>query len=65
MAREEYEINTDVKFGFEELIDVPSIVEACRDKWFNQSLCEVNDSVIRLGIVEGEFHWNKHDDEDE
>jgi mannose-6-phosphate isomerase-like protein (cupin superfamily) len=21
--------------------------------------------VVRLGIVEGEFHWHKHDEEDE
>jgi hypothetical protein len=48
-----------------QLIDVPSLVNACTDKWFNQSLCQVNDSVVRLGIFEGEYHWHKHDKEDE
>lgn len=48
-----------------ELIDIPSLVEKCRDKWYNQSLCQVNDSVVRLGILEGEYHWHKHDKEDE
>ena len=48
-----------------ELIDIPSLVQSCRDKWFNQTLCRVNDSVVRLGIVQGEYHWHKHDDEDE
>ena len=48
-----------------ELIDIPSLVSSCRDKWFNQTLCRVNDSVVRLGIVQGEYHWHKHDDEDE
>ena len=48
-----------------ELIDVPSLVKACKDKWYNQTLCQVNDSVVRLGIVQGEYHWHKHDDEDE
>jgi mannose-6-phosphate isomerase-like protein (cupin superfamily) len=38
---------------------------ACKDKWYNQTLCEVNDSVVRLGIVHGEYHWHKHDKEDE
>jgi|TARA_B110000259_G_scaffold11905_1_gene12826 cupin superfamily acireductone dioxygenase involved in methionine salvage len=48
-----------------ELIDIPSLVKACTDKWQNQTLCQVNDSVVRLGIVLGEYHWHKHEDEDE
>jgi mannose-6-phosphate isomerase-like protein (cupin superfamily) len=48
-----------------ELIDVPSIVGKCTDKWFNQTLCRVNDSVVRLGILHGEYHWHRHDKEDE
>jgi mannose-6-phosphate isomerase-like protein (cupin superfamily) len=48
-----------------ELVDVPSLVAACADRWYNQTLCRVNDSVVRLGVVEGEYHWHKHDDEDE
>ena len=55
----------DVKYDHHELIDVPAIVAACRDKWFNQTLTRVNDSVIRIGIVEGEYHWHKHDKDDE
>jgi mannose-6-phosphate isomerase-like protein (cupin superfamily) len=60
-----YSINLDVKFDFLELIDVPSLVAACRERWFNQSLCRVNDCVVRLGVMRGEFHWHKHDEEDE
>ena len=48
-----------------ELVDVPALVAACTDRWYNQTLCQVNDSVVRLGVVEGEYHWHKHDDEDE
>jgi mannose-6-phosphate isomerase-like protein (cupin superfamily) len=48
-----------------EVIDIPSMVKACKDKWYNQTLCQVNDSVIRLGILQGEYHWHKHDKEDE
>jgi mannose-6-phosphate isomerase-like protein (cupin superfamily) len=55
----------DVKYDHHELIDVPAIVAACRDKWFNQTLTRVNDSVVRIGIVEGEYHWHKHDRDDE
>ena len=48
-----------------ETIDVPSLVQACQDQWHNQTLCQVNESVVRLGIVKGEYHWHKHDKEDE
>jgi len=60
-----YNINTDVKYGQLELIDVPAVVAATKEKWFNQTLTRVNDSVVRLGIVQGEFHWHKHDRDDE
>lgn len=63
--RIDYNINLDVKYGQLELIDVPSIVTECTEQWFNQTLTKVNDSVVRIGIVEGEFHWHKHDDDDE
>jgi mannose-6-phosphate isomerase-like protein (cupin superfamily) len=48
-----------------EVIDVPGLVAACKDKWWNQTLCQVDESVVRLGIVEGEYHWHKHEKEDE
>ena len=64
---EEYSYTThlDVKFKHFELIDVPTIVRECKDTWFNQTLTEVNDSVIRIGIVQGEYHWHKHEKDDE
>ena len=48
-----------------EVVDVQKLVEACTDKWYNQTLCRVNDSVVRLGIVEGEYHWHEHKELDE
>jgi mannose-6-phosphate isomerase-like protein (cupin superfamily) len=61
-----YDIHMDVKHGPLELVDVGRIADACREKWWNQSLCLVNDSVVRLGVFEaGEFHWHQHDREDE
>lgn len=61
----QYDINLDVKYQPLEKIDIPAIVDACKEKWFNQTLTQVNDSVVRIGIVHGEFHWHKHDDDDE
>ena len=48
-----------------ELIDVAGLVDACTDQWYNQTLCKVDESVVRLGVVQGEYHWHHHDDEDE
>jgi len=48
-----------------DVVDVPALVAACNDPWWNQTLVKVNESVVRLGIVQGEYHWHKHDDEDE
>ena len=60
-----YAINLDARFGPLELIDVQALTDACREKWYNQTLCRVNDCVVRLGVLHGEFHWHKHDEEDE
>src|SRR5260221_2462483 len=60
-----YVTKLDVKFNHLEKIDIPQLVKECKDKWFNQTLTKVNDSVVRIGIVEGEYHWHKHDDDDE
>ncbi|HEX8012540.1 MAG TPA: cupin domain-containing protein [Casimicrobiaceae bacterium] len=47
------------------LVDVPSLVAASTERWYNQTLCKVNDSVVRLGVMQGEYHWHKHDRDDE
>jgi mannose-6-phosphate isomerase-like protein (cupin superfamily) len=48
-----------------EVIDVTGLVDACTDQWYNQTLCKVDESVVRLGVVQGEYHWHKHEREDE
>jgi mannose-6-phosphate isomerase-like protein (cupin superfamily) len=60
-----YVTHLNVFYNQLEVVDVPALVAACTDRWYNQTLCQVNDSVVRLGVVEGEYHWHKHDDEDE
>jgi len=60
-----YVTNLDIKFKHFELIDLPALIRECKDQWFNQTLTKVNDSVVRIGIVQGEYHWHKHDSDDE
>jgi mannose-6-phosphate isomerase-like protein (cupin superfamily) len=60
-----YVTKLDIKFGHLELMDVNKMVQENPHKWYNETLTKVNDSVVRLGIVEGEYHWHKHDNDDE
>jgi mannose-6-phosphate isomerase-like protein (cupin superfamily) len=60
-----YETRLNILHGPLETIDVKALAEACEYKWFNQTLCQVNGSVVRVGVIEGEYHWHKHDVEDE
>ena len=61
----DYVTKLDIKYDHLQRMDIPQMVRDCKDKWFNQTLTKVNESVVRLGIVEGEYHWHKHDNDDE
>lgn len=60
-----YETRLNILHGPLEVIDEKAVAGACQHEWFNQTLCEVNNSVVRLGVVKGEYHWHKHDEDDE
>ena len=60
-----YETRLNILYQPLELIDERALADACNHKWYNQTLCRVNGSVVRLGVVEGEYHWHKHNDDDE
>jgi mannose-6-phosphate isomerase-like protein (cupin superfamily) len=60
-----YETRLNILHQPLEVIDVHALADACTYKWFNQTLCKVNESVVRVGIIEGEYHWHKHEDDDE
>jgi mannose-6-phosphate isomerase-like protein (cupin superfamily) len=60
-----YQTHLNVLYPPLEVIDVPALVAACTHPWYNQTLCQVDESVVRLGVVQGEYHWHKHDNEDE
>lgn len=60
-----YDTRLNVLCGPLEIVDIAALAESYTHKWTNQTLCQVNDSVVRLGVVEGEYHWHKHDHDDE
>jgi hypothetical protein len=60
-----YATYLDIKFAPASVVDVPALIADCKDRWYNQTLCKVNESVLRLGVMQGEYHWHKHDHDDE
>lgn len=60
-----YDIRTDVKYGPLEVVEVGRLADGCDRAWWNRTLARVNDCVVRVGVFQGEFHWHKHDREDE
>ena len=60
-----YETRLNILHGPLEVVEAKALADACEFKWFNQTLCKVNDSVVRLGVFDGEYHWHKHDEDDE
>lgn len=60
-----YDTRLNVLYPHLQVIDEKALSDAAPHKWFNQTLCQVNGSVVRVGVVEGEYHWHKHDDDDE
>ena len=49
-----YSTHLDVRFAPLEVVDVQALVDANTHPWYNQTLCRVNDSVVRLGVIQGE-----------
>ena len=60
-----YETHLDIKFQPLQLVDLKTLIDAVQHSWYNQTLTKVNDSVVRLGVMQGEYHWHKHDNDDE
>ncbi len=60
-----YETRLNLRYQALEVIEEKALADNCAYKWYNQTLCQVNDSVVRLGVVEGEYHWHRHDNDDE
>jgi mannose-6-phosphate isomerase-like protein (cupin superfamily) len=60
-----YETRLNIRYQPLELIDTNVVADAVTHPWYNETLCKVNESVVRMGVVKGEYHWHKHDDDDE
>jgi mannose-6-phosphate isomerase-like protein (cupin superfamily) len=61
----QYETRLNVYYQPLEIVEEQKLADKCEFKWYNQTLCQVNDSVVRLGVFDGEYHWHKHAGDDE
>lgn len=61
----EYRIEYQPLVSVLEKLDVQAVIDAVTDPWFNQTLCEVDGIAVRLGVLQGEFHWHRHEQQDE
>jgi mannose-6-phosphate isomerase-like protein (cupin superfamily) len=60
-----YQTILDIRYPQLSVVDVAELVSAVAHPWYNETLCQVNDAVVRLGVMQGEYHWHKHDEDDE
>ena len=60
-----YDTRLNILHGPLETMDVQAVADACTHPWMNQTLCQVNESVVRMAVIRGEYHWHKHDEDDE
>ncbi len=60
-----YATHLNVLFPPLEPFALDGLVASVRDAWYNQTLVRVNESVVRLGVMQGEYHWHEHNADDE
>jgi len=60
-----YETRLNIFYQPLEIVEEKALADECAYRWYNQTLCQVNGSVVRLGVVQGEYHWHKHGEDDE
>ena len=60
-----YETRLNVYYKPLEIVEEKQLADDCEFQWYNQTLCQVNGSIVRLGVFQGEYHWHKHEDDDE
>ena len=61
----QYIVKMEPRFAALELIDVGAVADSVTDQWYNETLCKVDDHLVRLGVLRGEYHWHSHEDQDE
>ncbi len=48
-----------------EKLDYQELSKTVTEDWKNFPICEINDHVVRLSVLQKDFHWHKHSKSDE
>jgi mannose-6-phosphate isomerase-like protein (cupin superfamily) len=64
-APQDYAIHYRPLFTALQAMDVQALIDQVEDPWYNQTLIQVGGTLVRLGVMRGEFHWHRHDGQDE
>ena len=60
-----YDTHLNILHAPLELIDVKALADACRAPLVQPDALPGERLGRRVGVVQGEYHWHKHDDDDE
>lgn len=47
------------------IVNIQEEIKSITKPWSPIDVAQVNNQIIRLAIFEGEYHWHKHNEEDE
>jgi mannose-6-phosphate isomerase-like protein (cupin superfamily) len=65
MSQQDYAIHYQPLFTALQPMDVQALIDQVEDPWYNQTLIQVGEVSVRLGVMQREFHWHTHDEQDE
>jgi mannose-6-phosphate isomerase-like protein (cupin superfamily) len=65
MTEQDYAIHYEPLFTTLQTMDVQALIDRVAEPWYNQTLIQVGEVLVRLGVMQGEFHWHTHDEQDE
>ncbi len=65
MTEQDYAIHYEPLFSTLQTMDVQALIDRVTESWYNQTLIQVGEVLVRLGVMQGEFHWHAHNDQDE
>jgi len=65
MTEQDYAIHYEPLFTTLQTMDVQALIDRVEEPWYNQTLIQIGEVLVRLGVMQGEFHWHSHAEQDE
>jgi mannose-6-phosphate isomerase-like protein (cupin superfamily) len=65
MMNYDYDIDRQPIHKSLEKVSIADALNLGDPSYFNRTLCEVNDTAVRISVFKRDFHWHSHENEDE